>query len=305
MATYSSFQEDTGSLEYKKLNFGSLYLYHTQFGPKANQEDIIAPKNGLGRTIANNWEVYDGVGPGSKLVARAQGLHIEAGNWHNSFSLVFEDGRFKDSSFELMGIHSMWEWAIVGGTGDLAMATGVVKKVTYESNADGNILELTVRAFCPVFNESTVTESPALKIGPCGGPGGYAQDIEEGPKRLESITVRSGVVVDSIEFSYIDHAGRRRSAGPWGGHRGNPHTIHLDADEFVTEMAGTIDKFDINNDTVITSLKIVTNLQTFGPWGDENGAPFTIPVQSGSGIVGFFGRSGVYLDAIGVYVSPI
>jgi len=50
----------------------------------------------------------------------------------------------------------MWEWAIVGGTGDLAMATGVVKKVTYESNADGNILELTVRAFCPVFNESTV-----------------------------------------------------------------------------------------------------------------------------------------------------
>ena len=94
MGTYSSFQEDTGSLEYKKLNFGSLYLYHTQFGPKANQEDIIAPKNGLGRTIANNWEVYDGVGPGSKLVARAQGLHIEAGNWHNSFSLVFEDGRY-------------------------------------------------------------------------------------------------------------------------------------------------------------------------------------------------------------------
>ena len=83
------------------------------------------------------------------------------------------------------------------------------------------------------------------------------------------------------------------------------HQIHLDADEFVTEMAGTIDKFDINNDTVISSLKIVTNLQTFGPWGDENGAPFTIPVQSGSGIVGFFGRSGVYLDAIGVYVSPI
>ena len=68
-------------------------------------------------------------------------------------------------------------------------------------------------------------ESPALKIGPCGGPGGYAQDIEEGPKRLESITVRSGVVVDSIELSYIDHAGRRRSAGPWGGHRGNPHTV--------------------------------------------------------------------------------
>ena len=95
MAAQSRFQASPAQcLEYKELNFGSLYLYHTQFGPKANQEDIIAPKNGLGRTIANNWEVYDGVGPGSKLVARAQGLHIEAGNWHNSFSLVFEDGRY-------------------------------------------------------------------------------------------------------------------------------------------------------------------------------------------------------------------
>ena len=107
MGTYSSFQEDTGSLEYKKLNFGSLYLYHTQFGPKANQEDIIAPKNGLGRTIANNWEVYDGVGPGSKLVARAQGLHIEAGNWHNSFSLVFEDGRYMQTGID---VHALLFW---------------------------------------------------------------------------------------------------------------------------------------------------------------------------------------------------
>jgi type 1 glutamine amidotransferase len=83
------------------------------------------------------------------------------------------------------------------------------------------------------------------------------------------------------------------------------HQIQLDADEFVTEMSGTIDKFDVNDDIVITSLRIVTNLQTFGPWGDGNGAPFTVPVQSGSGIVGFFGRSGAYLDAIGAYVRPI
>lgn len=60
--------------------------------------------------------------------------------------------RFKGSSFQLMGIHTMLEWAIVGGTGELTMATGVIKKVNHESRADANILELTVKAFCPVLN---------------------------------------------------------------------------------------------------------------------------------------------------------
>ncbi|CAN6203372.1 unnamed protein product [Urochloa humidicola] len=160
MATYSSFQTSAAAqqLEYTELNFGGLYLHHTWSGPKANQEDIITPKSGkFGRTIVNNWEVYDGLGSGSKLVARAQGMHIEAGKWHNSFSLVFEDGRFKGSTFQLMGMHDIkWDWAIVGGTGDLTMATGVIKKVLHEHTTDGNIFELTVKAFCPLVNCSTV-----------------------------------------------------------------------------------------------------------------------------------------------------
>ncbi|CAN6197241.1 unnamed protein product [Urochloa humidicola] len=131
MATYSSFQISPAAqrLEYRELNFGGLYIYQTWSGPKANQADIFTPKSGsFGRTVVNNWEVYEGlIGPGSKLVARVQGLHLDAGAWNNFFSLVFEDGRFKGSAFQLLGIYSMSEWAIVGGTGDLTMATGVVK----------------------------------------------------------------------------------------------------------------------------------------------------------------------------------
>lgn len=83
--------------EYSELNFQGLYLYHTPLGPKANQADIIDSKApiGIGATIVNNWEVYDGPGPDAKLVARAQGLHIQAGNYVNSFCLVFVNERYK------------------------------------------------------------------------------------------------------------------------------------------------------------------------------------------------------------------
>jgi hypothetical protein len=50
-------------------------------------------------------------------------------------------------------------------------------------------------------------------------------DIAEAPRRLESITVNSGSVVDSIAFSYLDNSGQKRSAGRWGGPGGDPHTV--------------------------------------------------------------------------------
>ena len=40
------------------------------------------------------------------------------------------------------------EWAIVGGTGDFAMARGVIKRKVHQKLADGEVLELTIDAFC-------------------------------------------------------------------------------------------------------------------------------------------------------------
>ena len=166
-------------------------------------------------------------------------------------------------------------------------------------------------------------------------------DIAEAPKRLESITVRSGPgVVAAIAFSYVDHAGQKHAAGPWGGSGGQPHTVRsyyqltavdcyctrrahlqcqlqkfsslmeqvqLGESEVVTQVSGTVGSFD-GIAAAVTSIKFVTNLGSYGPWGEEKGAPFAVPVQPGSGggggVVGFFARSGIYLDAIGVYVRP-
>lgn len=40
------------------------------------------------------------------------------------------------------------EWAIVGGTGDFAMARGVIHRKVHQKMADGEVLELSIDAFC-------------------------------------------------------------------------------------------------------------------------------------------------------------
>jgi hypothetical protein len=79
----------------------------------------------------------------------------------------------------------------------------------------------------------------------------------------------------------------------------------LGASEFLKEVSGTFGIYDRDQHNIITSLKFITNVKTYGPFGEAKGTPFTIPVQKNSSIVGFFGRSGIYLDALGVYVHPL
>jgi hypothetical protein len=54
--------------------------------------------------------------------------------------------------------------------------------------------------------------------------------------------------------------------------------------------------------TVLRSLKFETNMRCFGPYGPEEKIPFELPAISGQ-IIGFYGCSGFYLDALGVYVK--
>ncbi|XP_052136620.1 disease resistance protein RGA5-like isoform X3 [Oryza glaberrima] len=79
--------------------------------------------------------------------------------------------------------------------------------------------------------------------------------------------------------------------------------IHLDPSEIVTEVSGTCGPFS-QFPSVVTSLQLVTNLRSYGPFGQAKGTKFRTRVKQNGSIVGFFGRSTIYLDAIGVYVRP-
>ncbi|OVA11735.1 Mannose-binding lectin [Macleaya cordata] len=73
-------------------------------------------------------------------------------------------------------------------------------------------------------------------------------------------------------------------------------------EEFLTSVSGYYSPAVHGGTAVIRSLMFTSNQRTFGPFGIEEGTPFSFPMDGGL-IVGFRGRSGWYLDAIGFSVS--
>lgn len=84
------------------------------------------------------------------------------------------------------------------------------------------------------------------------------------------------------------------------------------SDESVVEVRGTTGIYNYPT-PVVTSITFVTNKRTYGPYGNESGEKFSYSVKNGY-ILGFHGRQGQYVDAIGFtvvstglpdFVSPI
>ncbi|OEL37029.1 hypothetical protein BAE44_0001951 [Dichanthelium oligosanthes] len=160
-----------------------------------------------------------------------------------------------------------------------------------------------------------------VKIGPWGGRGGDPGDIVAAgvaPHRLEGVVIRCQEAVDAISFTYAGVDGMPRRAGPWGGSGGRKHKIlsvssasgffgkqvKFGATEVVKEVSGTYGPYG-GHAGIVRSLTFVTNVGKHGPFGEHGeGTPFSITVQDGGRVVGFFGRSGSLLDAVGVYVHP-
>ncbi|EAZ01021.1 hypothetical protein OsI_23055 [Oryza sativa Indica Group] len=146
---------------------------------------------------------------------------------------------------------------------------------------------------------ATQEDEPAVfKIGPWGGNRGEAHDIDVAPRRLQSVTICSHDYVNSLAFSYSDWSGHHHTTEPWGGLGGDTHTVEFSPSEFLTGFSGT------TGHNVVTSLTLITNARSYGPFGQVGGAPFQVPMRNNASIVGFFGRADQYLNAIGVYANP-
>jgi hypothetical protein len=78
--------------------------------------------------------------------------------------------------------------------------------------------------------------------------------------------------------------------------------IVLAPNETVTKFFGTTDNF--GGHIVVTSLNVVTSLGQNVIFGKKKGTNFNLPGDSNNSVVGFFGRGGLFLDAIGVYEVP-
>jgi len=116
------------------------------------------------------------------------------------------------------------------------------------------------------------------------------------------MTIRVNDVIESIAFSYVDQAGVNKSSGPWGSVSAPPNTIQLGPSETVNMVSGTCDIYQ--GIFVVSTLTFRTNIQIYGPFGTQqsNPIPFSVSTKANESVVGFFGRSGKLLDALGFYV---
>ncbi|XP_004959227.2 uncharacterized protein LOC101759015 [Setaria italica] len=297
-----SFDPSTTIMKKNELKISNLYLHHAYREPSPTHLTLLSPKgqSGFGATVSNNWAIHDGPDLSKDaIVARSQGLHMQSGNWHNSFTIAFEIDGLKDSTLQVMGLgvdKGTDQWSIVGGTGQFTFAQGFINKKLHKVVDTGNIIELDIYAIFQTKYTHTYTRD-----GPKGGDAGQAREPKYEPHRLETIKIDHGDLIYSIEYSHIDQYGTKHTEGR-GTEGSETGIIELGPTEFVHEVSGTLGKCN-NIYTVLSSLTIVTNLRTLGPYGKETSeSPFSLPEKKGGSVVGFFASTGVAVGALGVIV---
>uniref|UniRef100_M8D5X2 Uncharacterized protein n=1 Tax=Aegilops tauschii TaxID=37682 RepID=M8D5X2_AEGTA len=157
-----------------------------------------------------------------------------------------------------------------------------------------------------------------IKVGPWGGSGGAPFYMRGGrgvsAPRVRSVTLQyTDDAIHSFSQSSDEAMVKQTLQRAEGGGQGR---ARLTLEILVTKLSSVTQLVtDSINDknpiircyvraVVVTSLTFRTDKgRTYGPYGKETGTPFSIPAANGC-IVGFWGRSGWLLDAIGVYIRP-
>ncbi|RDX69341.1 Jacalin-related lectin 3, partial [Mucuna pruriens] len=145
----------------------------------------------------------------------------------------------------------------------------------------------------------TSFEEQPLTVGPWGGKGGYRWD-DGVYSTVRQLVIVHGEGIDSIQIEY-DKQGSSIWSLKYGG-SGGPKIdkIKLDyPDEFLTSIGGYYGSLSQWGPIYIRSLSFESNKKLYGPFGVEQGTYFSLPM-TGAKIVGFHGRYGWHLDAIGV-----
>ncbi|XP_077219963.1 jacalin-related lectin 3-like [Tasmannia lanceolata] len=143
-----------------------------------------------------------------------------------------------------------------------------------------------------------------ISVGPWGGQGGSPWD-DGVYTTVRQLVVSHASAIDSLQIEY-DRKGSSVWSEKHGGIGGTKtDKIKLDLpDEVLTSISGHYGSIFNGSPAVIRSLTFETNRSTYGPFGIQQGAHFSFPMRGGK-IVGFHGRSGWYLDSIGVYLKPL
>ncbi|KAI3432051.1 uncharacterized protein J3R85_007720 [Psidium guajava] len=142
-----------------------------------------------------------------------------------------------------------------------------------------------------------------VSVGPWGSEDGFRWD-DGVYSTVRQLVIAHGAGIDSIQIEY-DLKGNSIWMEKHGGNGGcKVDKVKLDCpDEFLTSVHGHYGKINEWGPVLVRSLTFESNRKTYGPYGVEQGTYFSLPTIVGK-IVGFHGKSGWYLYAIGVCLKP-
>ncbi|TXG68252.1 hypothetical protein EZV62_003187 [Acer yangbiense] len=159
----------------------------------------------------------------------------------------------------------------------------------------------------------TLDKDIPRELGPWGGNKGKAWDDGRLQGRIIEIDVHVGNgVVHALHYRYKSTKYCNLSNKHGGEGATTIYRIELDKDKCSPEnlvgISGFYGAFDGNccvecEYKVVRSISFYTNKGKYGPFGTEIGTFFNSPACTNAKVVGFHGRSGEYLDAIGVHVE--
>ena len=144
---------------------------------------------------------------------------------------------------------------------------------------------------------------PIKKSAQFGGNGGsaFTDPIETHIPpivRVSKLRIRHGNQVDSIQADYELLGGGCYSGGNHGGTGGSPTEVPFAEGEVIVKMSGKTNNTLLDQVT-FTTTKSNGSTGTYGPYGKTGRTAFEVD----GNIVGFFGRSGNLVDALGVFYT--
>ncbi|WOL05018.1 horcolin-like [Canna indica] len=137
-----------------------------------------------------------------------------------------------------------------------------------------------------------------IDVGPMGGNGGNTNDMKVSADRIVKMDFNYDTVVYGFTMTYETH-GNQQSKYFGGTKRGRSNKeITLATDEYINSLSGYFSQKYYGH-TVIVQLTLTTNKGQKLEIGNPQGSNFTLSMDENGKILGFFGRTGEVLDAIG------
>ncbi|XP_019233098.1 PREDICTED: mannose/glucose-specific lectin-like [Nicotiana attenuata] len=152
-------------------------------------------------------------------------------------------------------------------------------------------------------NQVSYDQVDSILVEPWGGKGGSEWNYKlKSP--IKEIVIASGAIIDSIMFRTVTSESTIVYSPKFGGNDGGRRdNVNIEATplEYLKGIKGTSGHY--GGHYAVKSLSFITNAKNYGSFGSEaGGTPFSLLMKEGGAIVGFRGHSGLYLDAIGIYL---